>query len=129
MIKHFIDWIITKIIIDKKERLVQIKEGEVYWCSLGENIGDEENGKGKIFRRPVLVFKKFNNNIFWGIPMSTKIKDNRYYINVKLKNIEQSVMISQLRVLDTKRLDQYIGYISKVDFLKIQIQTINIIWK
>lgn len=129
MIKHFIDWIITKIIIDKKERLVQIKEGEVYWCSLGENIGDEENGKGYIFRRPVLVFKKFNKNIFWGIPMSTKIKDNRYYINVKLKNIEQSVMISQLRLLDTKRLDEYIGYISKVDFLKIQIQIINIIWK
>lgn len=86
MIKHFIDWIITKIIIDKKERLVQIKEGEVYWCSLGADIGDEENSKGKIFRRPVLVFKKFNNNIFWGILLSTKIKDNKYYIKVKLKN-------------------------------------------
>ncbi len=129
MIKQFIDWIITKIIIDKKQRLLQIKEGEVHWCSLGENIGDEENGKGEIFRRPVLVFKKFNNNIFWGIPMSTKNKDNKYYVKVKLKNTEQSAMLSQLRVLDTKRLDQYIGYISKIDFIKIQIQIINIIWK
>jgi mRNA interferase MazF len=76
-----------------------------------------------------LVFKKFNNNIFWGIPLSTKIKDNKFYIKVILKNVEQSAMISQLRVLDTKRLDQYIGYISKVDFVKIQIQIINIIWK
>jgi mRNA-degrading endonuclease toxin of MazEF toxin-antitoxin module len=129
MIKQFIDWIITKIIIDKKERRVQIKESEVYWCSLGENVGDEENGKGYIFRRPVLVFKKFNNNIFWGIPMSSKLKDNKYYVKVMLKNIEQSAMISQLRVLDVKRLDEYVGYISKVDFLKIQIQIVNTIWK
>ncbi len=61
--------------------------------------------------------------------MSTKNKDNKYYVKVKLKNTEQSAMLSQLRVLDTKRLDQYIGYISKIDFIKIQIQIINIIWK
>ena len=122
MFKRFIDWIYTKIKIDKRERKVNfIKEGEVYWCSLGENIGDEENGKGDKFRRPVLIFKKFNNNIFWGIPMSTKIKDNNiYYIKVLLKDLEQSAMISQLRILDTKRLDLYIGYISKMDFIKVQ---------
>ncbi len=127
MIKGFIDWIITKIIIDKKERLIQIKEGEVYWCSLGENIGDEENGKGEDFRRPVLIFKKFNNNIFWGIPMTTKNKDNKYYVKVLLKDVEQSAIISQLRVLDTKRLDKYIGYISLIDFNKIKEEIINLL--
>jgi len=127
MIKRFIDWIITKIIIDKKERLLEIKEGEVDWCSLGENVGDEENGKGEIFRRPVLIFKKFNNNIFWGIPMSTKLNDNKYYVRVVLKDLEQSAMVSQLRVLDSKRLDQYIGYVSKNDFINIQNRIINII--
>ena len=53
--------------------------------------------------------------------MSTKIKDNNiYYIKVLLKDLEQSAMISQLRILDTKRLDLYIGYISKMDFIKVQ---------
>jgi len=127
MIKKFIDWIITKIIIDKKERGTVIEECRVYWCSLGENIGDEENGKGDDFRRPVLIFKKFNNNIFWGIPLSTKIKDNKYYIKISLKNEEVSAMISQLRILDTKRLDEYVGYISRVDFIKIQNRIISII--
>lgn len=127
MIKHFIDWILTKIIIDKKVRLLQIKEGEVHWCSLGENVGDEENGKGDDFRRPVLIFKKFNNNIFWGIPLSSQLKDNKYYVKILLKEEEVSAMISQLRILDTKRLDEYVGYISKVDFIKIQNRTINII--
>lgn len=127
MVKQFIGWIYTKIYINTKNRVALVKEGEVYWCTLGENIGDEENGKGEDFRRPVLIFKKFNNNIFWGIPMSTKIKNNRYYIKVLLKNIEQSVMISQLRILDVKRLDEKIGYISHIEFLKVEVGVINII--
>lgn len=65
MIKHFIDWIITKIIIDNKEKKeFTINEYQVFWCSLGENVGDEENGKGDDFRRPVLVFKKFSKIYF-----------------------------------------------------------------
>lgn len=114
------DWINIKMSVDEKERFIQIKEGEVYWSFFGENIGDEENGKGGVFRRPVLVFKKFNNNIFWGIPMSTKNKENIYYVKVLLKDNEQSAMISQLRILDTKRLDEKIGYISKEDYLRVQ---------
>ncbi|MBC7767026.1 type II toxin-antitoxin system PemK/MazF family toxin [Arenimonas sp.] len=128
MIKRFIDWIIAKIIIDKTERRdFTINEYQVFWCSLGENIGDEENGKGDYFRRPVLVFKKFNNNIFWGTPLSTKIKDNKYYVKILLKDEEVSAMISQLRVLNTKRLDEYVGYVSRVDFIKIQNRIIDII--
>ena len=128
MFKRFLDWIHAKIYIDSQPRTgTVINEREVYWCSLGENIGDEENGKGDIFRRPVLIFKKFNNNIFWGIPMSTKNKENKYYVKVLLKDVEQSAMISQLRILDTKRLDTYIGYISKPDFIRIQNAVRNLI--
>ena len=128
MFKRFMDWIRAKIIINYKERSSTIiKEREVYWCSLGENIGDEENGKGEGFRRPILIFKKFNNRVFWGIPMSTKNKENVYYLKVILKDVEQSVILSQLRLLDTKRLDTKIGYLSEVDFLKIQGSIIDII--
>lgn len=128
MIKHFIDWILTKIIIDKTPRNdLVINEGQVYWCFMGENVGFEQNGKGECFHRPVLVFKKFTNDIFWGIPMSTKNKDNKYYIKVLLKDVEQSAIISQLRVLDSKRLYLFIGYISKQDFNKIESKVISLI--
>ncbi len=120
MTKKFISWIFNKIIIDKTYKETPINEHEVYWCSLGENIGFEQNGKGEDFRRPILIFKKFNNNMFCGIPMSTKIKDNKYYVKVLLKDIEQSAIISQLRVLDSKRLDQFIGHISREDFTRIK---------
>ncbi|MEI6042200.1 MAG: type II toxin-antitoxin system PemK/MazF family toxin [bacterium] len=127
MFKKFTEWIHAKINIDEKERKSQIKVMEVYWCALGENIGDEENGKGDDFCRPVLVFKKFNNNIFWGIPMSTKEKESIYYIKVRLLDSVRSVMISQVRTLDTKRLLKKIGYISRADFTIVQDAVIGII--
>lgn len=40
------------------------KAGEVWMCSLGRNIGFEQNGSGNNFSRPVLVVKKFNNKMF-----------------------------------------------------------------
>jgi mRNA-degrading endonuclease toxin of MazEF toxin-antitoxin module len=128
MVKNFIGWIYKKISIDKLQKNnLTISEGQVFWCTLGENIGFEQNGKGEYFQRPVLIFKKFNNDIFWGIPMSTKIKDNKYYIKVLLKDVYQSAMISQLRILDSKRLYQFIGYISKKDFKNIQEKVIELI--
>lgn len=119
-IKDFIEWIEHKFKINSFERVHQIKQGEVYWCSLGLNVGDEENGKGHNYRRPVLVFKKFNNHIFLAIPMSTQNKENKYYIKVTLRDTIQSAIISQIRVIDTKRLDSKIGYISKIDFQRLK---------
>lgn len=127
MFKKFIGWIYHKIYIDTKERGVVIRKGEVYWCALGENIGHEENGKGDDFRRPVLIFRKFNNNMFWGLPLSTKNKHNEYYVQIFLADIIQSVMISQLRTLDTKRLDTRMGYVSKSDFEKVRKAVIDLI--
>ncbi len=128
MSKKFISWIINKIIINKTKRNnLIINECQVYWCFWGENIGYEQDGKGENFHRPVLIFKKFNNEMFWGIPLSTKNKDNKYYIKLLLQDIEQSAIISQIRALDTKRLSKYIGYISMNDFIKIQNRIIDII--
>ncbi len=59
--------------------------------------------------------------------MSTKIKYNKFYIKVTLKNIVQSAMISQLRLLDVKRLDIKIGYLSKEDFDSVKKGVINLI--
>lgn len=125
--KIFEDWIKYKFKLSALKRTYQIKEGEVYWCSLGVNVGDEENGKGVNFRRPVLIFKKFNNNIFLGIPLTTKNKVNKYYIEVNIKGITQSAMISQIRIIDTKRLDDKIGYVSKKDFTLVKLKVIAMI--
>ncbi len=105
--KDFDAWNIIKKKYDEKDReIIKVfcHEREIWWISLGLNIGDEEDGKGALFERPILVIKKFNNNIFWGCSLSTKIKDqNKYYHKIDTKEGIRSVIISQLRLYDTKR--------------------------
>ena len=107
-VKDFDAWHpIKKEINNSKSPLY--KEGEVWWCSLGINVGHEEDGKKERFSRPVLIVKKFNNYIFWALPLTTKIKDIVYYHKVHFKGKEQCVMLAQLRLLDSKRLTDKMG--------------------
>ena len=79
MEKDFIKWNVLKQKLDRSEKRLIFKERDVWWCSVGVNIGHEENGKDEFFARPVLVIKKFNRHLFYGIPLTTKVKENKYY--------------------------------------------------
>lgn len=105
-IKDFEDWGKLKSNIDKFDRLntPTINEREIWWCSIGVNIGDEEDGKHELYHRPVLILKKFNNRIFWGLALSTKIKDDKSYFLINIKGKNQSILLSHLRLYDSKRL-------------------------
>ncbi|MCB9811044.1 MAG: hypothetical protein H6779_04545 [Candidatus Nomurabacteria bacterium] len=56
--KDFKKWNIIKTKLDAKTSHRTFKERDIWWCSLGVNVGHEENGKGGVFNRPVLVVKK-----------------------------------------------------------------------
>jgi mRNA interferase MazF len=86
----------------------RVHEREVWWCSLGVNIGDEEDGKNDLFERPVLIIRKFNNGLVWCLPMSTKIKDSPFYFPIEHDGITFSIILSQLRVISTKRFQRHI---------------------
>jgi mRNA-degrading endonuclease toxin of MazEF toxin-antitoxin module len=117
----YLSWIYKKIVVNNKPRNIQIKEGMIYWCSLGENVGDEESGKGSEFRRPVLVVKKFSNNLCWALPLSTKFKpNNKYYFNIDTINGKRSVILSQLKVTDTKRFGLDMGSIARDELSAIK---------
>jgi mRNA interferase MazF len=61
LIKRFTDWHNLKIKIhNSKSEPVWYKERDIWWVSIGHNIGTEEDGKGKYFNRPVLVIKGFS---------------------------------------------------------------------
>jgi mRNA interferase MazF len=124
MPKNFQNWTLVKENLQESPHAtikpVFFKEREVWWLSLGLNVGDEEDGKGERFERPIIIIKKFNNNLFWGCALSSKIKDNKYYIGFELLGIKRSVILSQLRVLDSKRLSEKVGMASEEDFKKIK---------
>lgn len=112
MQKDFEKWHNKKTEIDGSLRRLFFHEREVWWCSIGVNVGFEQDGKGQYFARPVIVFKKFNNEVFWGIPLSTKIKKGKFYIPVEIGDgVPRVAIVSQLRLIDSKRLYQKLGVI------------------
>ena len=81
------------------------KEGEIWMSNLGKNIGFEQNGSGDSFSRPILIVKKFNNHMFWVIPLSTKQKDFDFYFNYTDPNDQKvSAILAQMKLLSVKRL-------------------------
>lgn len=85
------------------------KEGEIWMSNLGKNIGFEQNGCGDNFSRPVLIIKKFNNHMFWGVPLSTKQKKFDFYFNYTdpdTRNV--SAILAQMKLVSIKRLNRKI---------------------
>jgi len=78
---------------------------EVWFASLGINIGFEQDGKGDKFLRPIIVLKKFNNEVLWAIPTTTKNKNGPYFRFDQGNNDFVTAIISQLRLMDSKRLE------------------------
>ncbi len=102
--KNIFDWSNVKFKISSKENVPNIKEREIWWSNLGYNVGHEENGKSEVYKRSVLILKKFTRRLVLVVPLSTKIKDNLYYLKVKVGEEYQSAMMLQIMILDTARL-------------------------
>lgn len=105
--KDFDDWnnLKKKIEEDVVDPNKFPKEGEVWMSNLGRNIGYEQNGNGDSFSRPVLIIKKFNNHMFWVVPLSTKQKKFDFYFNyTDPRNEKVSAILAQLKLLSIKRL-------------------------
>lgn len=127
MRKDFKKWHDKKMQVDDIAKRPFFHEREVWWCSLGINVGFEQDGKGERFARPVLVFKKFNNEVFWAVPLSAKIKKGQFYAPIELgDDLPRVVIISQLRLIDARRLMDKIGTISADNYRLIQKAVINL---
>ncbi len=110
--KDFWTWHNKKEKVDGKETRVFFHERKLWFCHLGTNVGFEQDGKGENFGRPVIIFRKFNKEVFWGIPLTTREKGGKFYFPIIMENKEpRKAILSQLRLLDAKRLYQKIGMI------------------
>lgn len=103
------------------------RERDVWWASIGFNIGDEVYGKNYYYERPVLVLRKFNNNIFLAVPLTSKPKTGKYYCDVLLDGQIRSAMTSQIRLIDAKRIIRKIGYIDEASFKTVQASFLRIV--
>ena len=120
----FDNWNNLKKKIDDYSR-VYFSKGEIWFISIGKNVGDEEDGKNEKWERPVLIIRKFNNNIFIGIPLTSQEKNGKYYF--KLKSFISTAILSQVRLFDAKRLVRKIGKINSVELIEIKKRVRDII--
>lgn len=130
MEKDFDKWnsVKKKVALDIYESNIYAKEGDVWMAILGKNIGFEQNGGGDNFSRPILVIKKFNNKIFWVIPLSTKQKDVDFYYNFSdPKGGNVSAILAQLRLVSIKRFKRKLYFIENTHLQKIKIILRNFI--
>ncbi len=127
MKKDFTNWHKEKTVLEEAEKRVYFHPREVWWCHLGLNVGFEQDGKGEKFARPIVVFRKFNKELLWALPLTTKEKSGIFYVPVDLKDgIPRSAIISQVRLLDAKRLFEKFGTISEEEFETIRKAVIRL---
>jgi mRNA interferase MazF len=128
MYKEFDKWNLKKKKVDKKfiNKDLFFYPKEIWWSSLGLNIGIETNGKNDNFERPVLIIKKFNSNMLWVLPLTTKVKIGPNYFNLNNDN-NSSVIFTQIRTISTKRLLRKISTITDTDYENIINNIISIL--
>jgi mRNA-degrading endonuclease toxin of MazEF toxin-antitoxin module len=116
MIKKFLDWIILKEKLHNHTYKPPLfKEAEIWWCGFGENIGSEINGKSDLFTRPALIYKKLSANTFMAIPTTSQERVGTWYVPVILGKMKTTVVLSQARVVDYKRLFSKIGELNALE--------------
>ncbi len=94
---------------------------ELWWCSLGLNVGSEQDGSGGEYRRPVLILKGLSAATSLVIPLTTSTRRHPLRPAVGLVDgKDASALLSQMRVIDTKRLVRKIGYLDKDTFRNIR---------
>lgn len=92
---------------------------EIWWCSAGLNIGVEADGKNENFERPMLIIKKFNADMVWALPLTTKEKVNRFHYKLNHETITSWVILTQIKIISTKRLLRKVGSISEMDLYEV----------
>ena len=121
MLKKFLEWFGIKDQLHIAEHKPPFfREGELWWCHVGENVGNEINGKGVRFTRPVYIFKKYDRYSFLGLPLTTKEKIGTWYFPIVFRGKKQTVVLSQGRILDYRRLKEKMGEISDTERTQVR---------
>ncbi|MBI4087162.1 type II toxin-antitoxin system PemK/MazF family toxin [Candidatus Kaiserbacteria bacterium] len=120
MTKDFDTWnTLKKQTHGEESRLYTVRE--IWWCRLGVNVGSEQDGSGKSFLRPVVIIRSFGAETCAVIPLTTSPHPHRLRISVGIvQDKEAKALLSQLRVIDTRRLVEKVGFLDKEIFAELR---------
>lgn len=121
MKKEFDRWNSLKKKVHKRLDNVRFHEREIWWCALGVNVGSEQDGVNETFDRPVVIVKNFNGRVLWVVPLSRTYRPHSpYYFPLwKDDNGRSVALVSQLRLVSSRRLIRKIGMINRDQFSEL----------
>jgi mRNA interferase MazF len=122
-LEKMVEWTKLKIRIHSNEkRVIYFNEREIWWASVGVNIGNEIDGKNGYFERPILVLKKINPSTLLAVPLTTQDKQGYYYLEFKNGVGKKIFILSQMRLISSKRLIRKMknDIVSNEEFLTIK---------
>ncbi len=129
MQKDFDRWNGVKKATDDKLVNFDVHEREIWWMSLGINVGVEIDGKNEYFDRPALVLRKFNRQVVWVLPTTQQARDERFYERFSFGDETFYIALTQIRTVSTKRFLRKIGMLSQEDFDKVKARVIEFVQK
>jgi mRNA interferase MazF len=121
MFKDFIGWFrLKEALHDRKQRPPLVSNGDIWWASIGENIGSEINGKSHLFSRPVIIYKKLSHGFYFVIPTTTQTKTGSWFVGFRQQGKPMSACLHQARAIDHRRLSSKLGTLDDEDFVKVR---------
>ncbi|MDO5451583.1 MAG: type II toxin-antitoxin system PemK/MazF family toxin [Candidatus Saccharibacteria bacterium] len=114
-VKNYKEWMGVKTKINSKEKVGEINEGDVVWAAVGENVGVEIDGKSEKYSRPVIVLRKHSKSCFTGIPLTSQPHTGSWYTHFVFQGKKQTAVLIQARLMDTRRVYNRIGKLSRMD--------------
>ncbi len=120
IIQRFSNWARLKTELHFSFKTIYFRERQIWWTSIGQNIGSEQNGKNRDFERPILVVRKFNEQMFLGVPISTKLKQGKYFYQFNKNGKDFCIILSQIRLFSSNRLLRRIGKMSLSDYEQVK---------
>ncbi|MDB5265939.1 MAG: hypothetical protein JWM39_652 [Parcubacteria group bacterium] len=123
--KDFDTWNESKKLLDTQAGTRFTHAREVWWCSLGVNIGAEIDGKNENFERPVVIMKVYNRDMVLVLPLTSKKNDNRFHCSIRVGDRISWAKLTQIQVISTKRLLRKIDMVNETDFKKLKRVLIN----
>lgn len=129
MRKDFDQWNVQKKRIHDRESSPFFHTREIWWCSLGVNVGFEQDGSGREYRRPVLVLKGMSRQTCFVVPLTASSKSHPLRPSIGMVDGKAAyALLSQIRIIDSKRLVRKIGLLDKVVFSEIQKAAKNMLF-
>jgi mRNA interferase MazF len=119
--KNFDLWNEEKKTLDRRDVVPHAHPRELWWCSLGVNVGSEQNGTDIRYWRPVLVLSVFSAHTCLVVPLTSSSSIHQYRIPLgMIEGRYATALLTQIRVIDTKRLVKYIEYLDPEKFEEIR---------